>query len=93
MLITQTSHPTVFKAFRLVEYDNGTINRDSPAKDAYKLNKQQAFIDQAELELEPLSDDDLETMCSGEVSEIRRLVKAHKLRTAHALLEYFFKLL
>jgi hypothetical protein len=75
-----TKYPTVATALRILEIDNlGTMAKDlAPKYDAYILLKWIPDLDAIEAALKALSKEDLETLSTGERSEMAKIAERSK---------------
>lgn len=92
MNISKETHPHIVKAFNLVDLDNGRVNRiDGDVRAEYSIPPAHVvFLADAEAELMKLSEDDLETFCTGEYDDIQALITKYKMENAHTLIGDYF---
>lgn len=75
MIVTDQSHPALFRAFQNVDLDNGVINRLEPARVLYEVPSQyEGLVADAEHALASLSDEDMDTACAGEQGDMDALL-------------------
>ena len=68
MLITPSSHPTLFRALNIISHDCG-----AGCHTKYSVVQDEAACNSAERALAKLSKSDLETFCIGEEKEYRAI--------------------
>lgn len=93
MMVTKHNFPLLFKAVLSIELDNGMINRLEPARDEYDLpiHDAEIVLPKVETALASLTGEQLETLCTGEESEILALINGNEgLTIASQLLNDFF---
>jgi hypothetical protein len=84
-IVTQASHPRLFKAFETISHDRGSGAGHS---NYYVPPRWEGHLAQVEQQLTTLNDDELETFSIGERDEAKPLTV--KLSEANTLLESFF---
>ena len=67
MIVTNENYPLIFKAFNLIDLDNGKVNRLEELKEQYIVPEGWAAeIDDVERILSCLGDEEFEEMCIGD---------------------------
>ena len=90
--ITPENYPSIFKAFREIDYANGAVNRLEPELTSYQVPMYYARnLAECESGLASLNEEELETLCDGDHDEALALIEARPaLQPATALLEAYF---
>lgn len=92
--ILKTRHPNIAQACFLIALDNGGINRGRSARNwagDFKrfIERQDGPLDEIDAWLKGLSDDDFETACTGEETEMEQLLSTAPAFTSGLLNDYF----
>lgn len=91
MNISKETHPHIVKAFNLVDLDGGLDRLNPNLKTVYIiLSSHDCFLADAEVELSRLSEDNLETFCTGEYDDIQAIATKYKMENAHTLIGDYF---
>lgn len=92
VIVTPENYPSIFKAFREIDYDNGAVNRFELEQTCYGVPYAHATsLIECEAALALLSEEEMATFCTGEEDEGLALIKARPaLKSAHDLLNAYF---
>ena len=95
-MITEILYPSIWKAFKLIDYDNGVVAlRNIQQIDSPKYVTLEGFEEEdyqrVDKALSELSDDDFETFCIGEEEELLRMAEQSTgLTVANRVLAAYF---
>lgn len=74
MTITRETHPKLFNAMLLIDYDSGAVNRFEPASTEYHVPEPwEPYIAVAETALGTLTQQEYETFCCGDCADQEKI--------------------
>jgi hypothetical protein len=95
VMVTDMHYPSIFKAFRILDHDNGAVNRNEPERTYYQVPfKFAQDLADCENALAQLSPFDMDMFCTGEDSEVQTILQrktsSKNLLKAYALVSAYF---
>lgn len=75
MTITKQSHPAIYEALRLIDYDNGAVNLQGDESDSYAIPEDlEHLIENAETYLSKMSSSCLYEFCRGDSNKAEAMI-------------------
>lgn len=90
--VTADNYQGVFRAFRVIDYDNGAVNRFEPEMTVYPIPEQYAeSLVRANKAILALTEEQLDVFCAGDEDDAKRLMDGNAgLLEASELLNNYF---
>lgn len=92
LLITPEDRPRIFEILTELSYAMGAVNRQEPARKAFGIPPRfEIDLDAMEARIEHLTNEEIQTFCDGEETEVAAIAaRSHGLTRAHELLNAMF---